>query len=819
MISGYLQDLRTALRLLVKRPAPSFAAILSLAIGLAVTMTVFGWIDNVLLQTVPGAAEPRSLVALERVSACGESVASAYPDLRDYQRGCPAFSQLAGSHLMPFTIGIDRNARHVYGQAVSAGFFDVFGIRPAAGRLFTLEEDRDVEGAYPYAVISYRLWSDQFHNDPAVLNSSIRINGHPLTIIGVAPPAFRGSFGGYNMDLWVHLSMIHLMGGVGSWPVADRNATPLTLFGRLRPDATMEQARNQAQAVAQRLAAEYPETHAGHNAIVLPLWRSHLGLQGALLSPLVALAGTSILLLLIACANVANLLLARALARQSEYGLRLAMGAGPARLLVQMLMEGALLAIAATGLGLLLAMWMGDSMSLLLPASDMPRTSFASIAVNGRMILFSFVLCIAVTVLAAIGPALHVFRSDVAGSLRESSRYATSSPAARLTRRWLVIGEVALACVGIVGAGLFVRSFHKASQAQLGFDSNGVVAARLNLASAGYSAEEEKRFCLTLTRKLREYPDVESTSYSIELPLLGGGTEAVEVEGYAPREGESMMIARNNVGPGYFGLLRIPLVAGVDFTERDDIKSQRPVVIINRAFARRYYPDQNPIGRRISLTLSRVWFTIIGVVEDTRQGNPLDPPRPAFYAPFQQMFASGHENYFLLRARNPAAALSALRAAIGGITPASGLYQARPLNSYLQSSYFVLLATASLMSTLGFISLLLAGIGLYSVTAYTVGEQTREIAVRMALGARPTQVLRMVMSESVRMTFWGWLIGSAVTLSVARAVASMLAGIGPADPVAFGAAALFLALVALIAGALPARRATRIDPVDALRCQ
>jgi predicted permease len=691
-------------------------------------------------------------------------------------------------------------------------------VQPALGRTFAAEEDRDVEGAYPYAVISHRLWRDQFRGDSSIVGSAVRINGRLVTIVGVVPPPFRGSFNGLSLDVWVHLSMIHLMGGAGSWQAADRNAKPLKFIGRLRSDATLEQARAQAEAVARRLAAEYPATHAGSGAVVLPLWKSHFGVQGILISPLAALTAVSILLLLVACANVANLLLARSLSRQAEYALRLAMGAGPMRLFGQMFMEGLLLAIAATGVGLLFAMWMGDTMLWLIPVTDFPLSSFTHVEVNARMISLAFVLCLLVAVLSAIAPALHVFRSDPAGSLRESGRSCTSSRAAHITRRWLVIGEVALSCVAIMGAGLFVRSFRKSTQAKLGFDPGGVTVARLYLSSAGYSAEEETRFDRMLVEKLRDAPGVESASYAIELPLLGSGSETTEVEGYTAREGEDMQIARNNVGPDYFRLLRIPQLAGVEFTQHDDQRG-RPVVIVNRAFAQRFFPGRDPIGKRLRIAQGKRWSTIVGVVEDTKQGNPLEASRPVYYAPFQQMFASGHENYLLIRARRPAEALAALRIAVDSITSAGGLYQARPLNTYVQGSMFALLVTASLMSTLGVMSLILAGVGLYSVTAYAVGERTREIAVRMALGATPAQVLRLVLRESVGMIGWGWLIGAGVALAAARAVAGMLAGIVPNDPVVFGAAALFLGLVAVIACLLPARRAIRIDPVNALRCE
>ena len=473
----FLPGFSSSRRALRNRPAIATAAILNLAIGLAVVMTVFGWIDNVLLQPVPGAFQPKTLVALESTSSSGESVASPHPDLRDFQRGCPRFPTWPDRICMAFTLGTDRSAHHVYGQFVSAGFFQVLGIQPALGRTFSAAEDRDAEGAYPYAVISYRLWRDRFHADPSIAGSAARVNGRRSRLSALRPP-FQGSLNGLSLDIWVHLTMIHLMGGAGSgkpptatpgrwfsWAArvgAPHWSRPTCRPGRWRADSP--------PSTPQRTPAAAPSCSPCGGRIRSP---------GDFLSPLAALTCVSILLLLVACADVANLLLARSLSRQAEYGLRLAMGAGPMRLFAQMFTEGLLLAIAATGVGLLLAMWMGDSMLWLIPPTDWPLSSFTRVEIDARMVLFSLMLCLAVAVLSAVGPAVHVFRSDLAGSLRENGRSSTSSRAARLTRRWLVVGEVALSCMAIIGAGLFVRSFRESSRAKLGFDPGGVTVARL----------------------------------------------------------------------------------------------------------------------------------------------------------------------------------------------------------------------------------------------------------------------------------------------------------------------------------------------------
>ncbi|MCW5981825.1 MAG: ABC transporter permease [Bryobacteraceae bacterium] len=815
--AGLSQDLRSGLRFLRGDPYVALVAIFTLGLGIAVTTTVFGWVDNVLLLPIPGAASAGRLVALEEVPSTGQTRACAYPDFRDFQKGANLLSGLAAWHLLDFTIGAGPDAQRVYGQVVSANFFSVLGVNAVSGRTFTIPEDRDEPAGYPYAVISERLWRSRFGADPGILGAAVRINGRAITIVGVAPAEFQGTVTGLRLDLWVHLSMIHEVGGAGDWPVSDRNAKPLALIGRLRPGTTLAQANAQVQAVARRIAEEYPATHAGASAVLLPLWRSHGGAQATLLAPLSILLAFSVLVLLIACANVANLLLAQAVSRQSEFGMRRAMGAGRWRLLRQALVESAILTIPAVAAGLLLTLWLGSALSLLLPPTDLPLAGFVSAELNGRLLAFASAACAFTAFLSGIAPALYASRADFTVTLRAGSRGATAASRPHRARTLLVVTEVALASVALIAAGVFLRSFRNASAVRLGFDPENVLVARLYLASAGYSAAREQMFCRALRQRLENEPAIEAASYAIEVPLAQTGDETIKVEGYLPRQGESLVIPRNNVGPDYFRLLRIPLIAGREFTERDDRRAP-PVAIVNETFARRFFPGADPIGRRLRVALDESWFTIVGVAADSKYAGVTEAPRPYFYAPFQQMFASGHDNYFYVRASgSPAGALEALRRAIGAIDGAAGLYRAQPLTESIRAALYGRFIAATLVSALGALAMLLAAMGLYSVMAYAVSERRQEIGIRMALGAKPADVLASVLCRAMTLAGAGVLVGTAAALACLQLVSGMLVGISPTDPAALGGAGLLLGVVALAAAYAPARRATRIAPIAALR--
>ncbi len=818
-ISGLASDLKAGVRVARQNPGMALLVMGTLGLGIAVNATVFSWVDTVLLRPIPGVAEPERIAVLEEAPTTGQTEACAYPDYRDFQKQADLFSGLAAWHSQAFMVGEGAGARRVYGQIVSANFFGVLGVQPIAGRVFAYNEDRDEQAGYPLAVISQRLWKVQFGGDPKVVGTAVRINGHPLTIVGVAPPEFIGSIPGLTLDVWVHLSMIHEMGGVYGWPVSNRNAKPLQLIGRLKPGVTTAEASAQAEAISRRIAALYPDTHQGTRARVVPVWESQAGAQSLLRDPLRILLAVSCLVLLIACANVANLLLARAVARQREYAVRLAIGAGPFRVIREVMAGSVVLALPGLVAGLLIAIWMGHALVMLMPPSDLPLERLAHADLNAHVLLFASAVALVCSLLAGVTPALHASRTDFSVSMHDRSRGSTAGKHTLRVRDLLVMLEVALATTALVGAGLSERAFRTVSTVDLGFNADGVEKADLYLASAGYTADQERLFCRRLKQKLAGMQGLETSSYGIETPLRQGGDEAVEVEGYLPRQGESMVIPRNDVGPDYFRVMQIPMLAGRDFDEHDDLRAARAVAIVNQAFVQRYFGGADPVGRKMRIAQGP-WATIVGVVANSKYSGPLEKPRPYFYVPFQQYFGSGHNNIFFVRSSvNPADAARQLRQAIAELEPTPGIAQVQPLRASVDGALYAQSVAARLMTALGVVSVLLAVVGLYSVLSYAVSERTQEIGIRMALGAAPGDAARMVMRQVAGITGPGLALGAALGVGAAALAQKMLAGVSPADPLALGGAVVVLSVVAAAAGLAPALRATRVAPAEALRCQ
>ncbi len=816
-----LHELRIALRMLRKQPAFTAVAIVTLALGIAATTTVYSWIDAILLNPIPGVPNSGQLAVLEGLSPEGESILTAHADFRDYQRQLALVSGVVASQFGPFTIGRQANAQRVFGEVVSANYFAVFGVRAEIGRVFLPVEDRDDRGGFPIAVISDRLWRGRYHADPSVAGRVERVNGHQLTIVGVVPPEFHGSVGGLTLDVWVPLSQIEEMGASSKWTGGDRSARYLDLFVRRRPGVSLGRARAEVQAVAARIAAAYPRNHHGMSATLRPVWQAHSGAQALLLNPLRILMVVACVVLLIACANVANLLLARSVSRQREFGIRIAMGASRARLVRQLMAEAMLLAGGGACIGVLLSSWMGDSLGYLLPATNLPITALGSLGgpLNPSVLGFTVLVCFLTAILSAIVPALYSSRVPVNETLKEGGRSGMSGARSHRARAALVVFEVALAAVALIGAGLFQRSFQNARAVHPGFDSHNVLVARLYLSSAGYSLDQELRFDRSLRLRLENAPGVQQVSYADWVPLWFGNPpwNSVLVDGYSRDIQDQFRMSQTVVAPGYFDLMKIPVLSGRDFTERDDANSA-PVIIVNQAFARRFYKGADPVGRKVQV--SGAFHTIVGMVRDSKQINAGEAPYPFFYEPFAHAFGTGDNNFIYIRtAGDPEAARATLRHEIAALDASTGLYDATPLEEYTQASLYPQKVAAMLLTALGLLSLLLAALGLYSVMAYAVTERTHEIGIRMALGAQRASVHAMVARKAISMTAAGLAVGIAVALAVAHLVGSLLVQVSPADPLTFLFAILFLSGVALAASFIPAHRATRVDPMSALRCE
>jgi predicted permease len=818
-MANIMKDVWFGLRMLRRSPWFTAVAVLTLGLGIAVNTTVFSWINSVLLHPFPGVGDPHELALIETVTPTGEYlVNTSYLDYQGYRDNLQLVYGVALGRFTPLSVGADGRTDRAWAELVSANYFDLLKVKPVLGRTFLLEEGRDQEGGAPLAVISYRMWQTRFAGDPKVLGKIIRLNRHPLTIIGVAPPEFHGTLAGVLFDVWIPVTMATAMGtGDGTLHYRGTRDETSTIV-RLKPGVTIQQARAEVAALGKRLAAIYPPTNRGIDLILTPLWQGHLGAQGMLLQPLRILMALSLLLLLIVCANISNLLLARGVSRQREFGIRLALGARRSRLAMQLLIETLVLAAGGAVVGVTLVLWMGQSLLFLLPIIDVPLDLGGGLSLP--TLGFTLLVVVVATLLSGTVPALLIARSSLNEALKEGDRSRGAGSGSHRLRGLLVVSEMALAMVALIGAGLFYRSFQNASGIQPGFDRTNISVSQFYLSYAGYSAEEQWDFCRVLRERLESKPGVVGVTYSDVVPMStasGAGStpwHQLDVEGYAPAPNEQMMIHRATVPPGYFNLLGIRMLEGRDFTERDSAEAPR-VIIVNQTFANRFFNGRNPIGRKVRYEGNQA--TVVGLVKDSKYHTPIEGPTPFFYIPFRQWFAPGlNFSVFIKTTGDPLRMTPVLRQEALALNQ-DAVFSTRLLSDATTGSLFAQHVAATLLGVVGGISLLLAAIGLYSVMSYAVSQRTQEMGIRMALGAQPGDVLGLVLRQGLRLTVPGLLAGSVVALAVARIVGGMLVNVSASDPLTFVSAAAFLGLVAALASYVPALRATRVDPMVALR--
>ena len=828
-MSSLLQDFRYTLRMMSRNRGFTVVAVLTLAIGIGANTTVFTWIDAILLRPLSGVAQPERLVAVETVTPNGSFVPNSYPDYRDFRDHLKLVDGLAVSHPAFFSVGQQDHAERVWGELVSGNFFSVLGVKTALGRTFLPAEYGDKPGAFPLVVISDRFWRSHFDADPGIAGKTIRVNQHELTIIGVATPDFHGSFAGEAFDLWVPYMMQPELNGVDEWMLRDRADRNMFGIARLKPGVTLDQARDELAALAGRMATADADTNEGISATMLPLWKSHFGPQVLLLAPLRILMGVCGVLLLIVCANVANLLLARATVRQKEFSTRLALGAGRARLARQVVTESLLLAIAGAICGIAATAWMSRSLGLLLPPTQLPLA--LDLHLNFRILGVTMLLCVISALAAGLIPALQAGRTSLNEKLNEGGRSGMAGVRSHRLRSSLVATEVSLAFVALIGAALFARGFSATRQIDPGFNPNHVLLSQFYLATNGYSLEQRKEFCRRLGEKLESAPGVTNVAWSDFVPLGfdSGSWEHLDVQGYTPGHDENMKIYRNMISPDYLPLMRIPIIDGRNFTPHDDENSPL-VMIVNQAFVDHFFAGHSPIGRRIHGWGK--WFTVVGVAQNSKYHYLSEAPLPYFYVSFRQIYRADLDLAFYVRTRgNPEAALSLIREKAREIDPNVTVFDSVPLVEFIEASLFPQKVAASLLTVLGALSVILAAVGLYSVMAYSVAQRTHEIGIRMALGARPADVLRLVVRQGLSLVFAGLVVGLGLSLAASRSIAAIsifgssmdsptrLLGVSATDPLIYLSAALLLSAVATLATWIPARRAAGIEPMAALRCE
>jgi predicted permease len=797
----------------LRSPGFTLIAVLTLAAGIAANSTVFSWIDGVLLHPVPGVTDPARLVAFETVAPNGDALLTSYPDYRDYRDHLKLISGLTGATMLPFSIGQDVHAEHVWGELVTGNYFAVLGVKPILGRVFTPDEYGDAQGAHPVLVISERLWKRRFNADPGAIGQLLRVNRQQLTIVGVVPATFLGSIPGLTFDMWAPVTMGAQLKVLQEGSLEDRGTRQMFGFARLRPGVTLERARAEIQSQARHMAEADPEHNLGISATVLPIWKAHSGAQTSLLMPLVLLMAVCGVVLLIVCANVANLLLARSTARQREFSVRMAVGAGRSRLVRQLLSENLVLAVLGGLLAVPATSWFSQSLGGMVPPSGLPVT--LDIPLNGDVVAFTFLLCLLACAISGIAPAWHMARANLNDALKEGGRSGSGGASSHRIERLLVVSQVALALVAIIGAGLFVRSFSAARQINPGFDPSHVLVSHLSL--NGYSVPERKLFVERLRDRVLSQPGITAVTFSntVPLSLAGQWREPLEIQGYVPGPSENMKIERNVVSPGYFDMLRIPLAEGRDFTDHDDEKSV-PVMIVSQAFVRRFFGSRYPIGQHVH-GWGR-WFNVVGVAKDSKYQYLDEAPRPYFYVPFRQCLREDMGIRLYARtAGDPLQAVEPVRRAVRSLDPDAGVFDSMPMAENINAALFTEKLAATMLAVLGVVALLLAALGLYGVMAYAVAERRHEIGIRIALGARPGDVVRMVVKQGMELTLIGLAVGMVAALAVTRVVAAALVEVSATDPLVFAGALLFLAAVAALASYLPARLAAGIDPNQALR--
>jgi predicted permease len=818
-MNTFLRDLRYGLRTLTRNPGFAAVAVLTIGIGIGASTTIFSWMRPMLLNPLPGATQAERIVAIENMAPDGEPITTSYLDFRDFRDNLKLVSLVTArvGNVNVFSVGDVPRTTQVWGEMVSGGFFDMLGIQPDAGRFFSDAERDDAQNAHAVVVISHSYWKNHYHSDRSAIGASLRINSTPFTIIGVAPEGFHGTRLGLDYEMWMPLTMYGQLTHTGTWMLRDRNARYFMMYARLAPGVSMEQARAEVQALANRMAVADADSNQGIGATVLPVWQSHFGTQSILLTPITILMGASGVVLLIVCANLANLLLARATGRLKEFSVRLAMGARPMRLIQQLLTETLLLAVVGSVCGLELANLLGGALRWLLPAVASP--AILQPPLDGQVLAFTMALAFGVAILAGLAPALHASRANVNEMLKEGGRSGSSGGHSHRLRGLLVTSEVALAVVALVGAGLFLKSFQTARSMDPGFKPEGVALARFDFSTAGYDARQTDSFCRRLREELERQPGVRAVSYDDSAPLgfSGGNWETLEVEGYVPGSNENMKIYRDLVSPGYFETMKIPLVDGRDFDLRDDATSLK-VMIVNQEFVRRFLANRSVIGRKVHGWGE--WFTVVGVAKDSKYHRVTESPQPYFYIPIRQIFRPEYGLTFDVRTSGSVnEAIAALRREAGAIDPALTIFDAQPMTEYVAASLFGAKIAASLLSVLSGLGLLLAAIGLYSVMAYAVVQRTGEIGIRVTLGAQPRDIMRLVVRQGIGFALVGLIVGSLAAGALARVVAAMLVGVGPADPLVYAAATGFTVFVTLASAAIPAWRALRVDPAVALRWQ
>jgi len=801
----FLADLRYAFRGLARAPGFAMVVIVTLALAIGANTAVFTWMDGFVLRPYPAVRESDRLVWLNTRAPNGDEWSVAYPTLQDWGRGARTVEGVAGYDMMQVSLRIDGSSERAWGAMATGNFFDLLGLSPVAGHLFTPGDER--AGAQ-VVVLGNGYWQRRFKGDPAIVGKTLLLNGHGFTVIGVLPPRFGGLNVGLVFDIFVPFTVQPLL--TPGNQLTDRGWQSMEAFARLAPGRTFEQTR----ADLEQVAAEVARVNNREDEGILVRHMYERGAAQALLPVLGALLGVTALVLLIACANIANVLLARAGARSKEVAIRLALGARRGTVMRQLLAESALLAGAGCGLGVLLAWWARNGLMAFVPPAPYPIEM--NLRLNGWVIGFAVLITAVTTVLFGLAPALRATRPDLVPVLKDEVSGLGVSRS--MLRSSLVVTQVALSLVALVCAGLFLRALSRAQQVDIGVaNPERLLVASTNAYLAGYSDTTGPVMVEQLLARVRALPGVTGAAASTYAPLGFGGnsSSSLSVDGYTPAQGENMSIQYAYVSGGIFETLGMRVVKGRGITDQDQAGSQ-DVIVVNQAFADRFYKGQDPLGKRIFRGGDTA--VVVGVVATAKYQSLDEPARPFVYRALNQTWRPTLE-LFVRTSGDPVALAEPLRREFASLDANLPFLDPRTMAQQTAIGTITQRIGSRMLGLFGALALILSAIGIYGVMAYTVSLRTREMGIRLALGAARERVVRMVLLYGARLALTGLALGAVLSYAAGRLMRAQLFGVPAGDPLTYGAIGGLLLAVALVASVIPAIRAARIDPIRALKAE
>jgi predicted permease len=820
-MSSFWQDLRFAFRALSKSPWFAALAVVTLALGIAVNTSIFSIVNGFLLRPMP-VPHPEQLAVFALQQAGGKDLQSfSYPDYLDLRNQSTSFSDVIAYHVTLGGFTADNRGDHCIATRVTGNYFSMLGVQPSLGRLI-LPSEGQTPGSDPILVLGYSYWQKRFGGDKSVIGKHVEMNDHPLTIVGVASKDFHGTYSIIDSDLYLPLSANITTKDqkqvADTW--TDRSDRSLTLMARLKPEMNLKQAQTSLNVVAQHLAEQHPDIDKGIAIRAFPeqLARPEPDPDNTLPSIAAAFMALAALVLLVACFNVTNVLLVRASGRQREMAIRAALGAGRLRLVRQYLTESLLLASLGACGGMLLSYWAMRYLSSIPLGTDLPlQLKFLP---DARVYFFALGAALVTGVIVGVFPALRVARRDVSAVLHDGARGSSGGRRRQIVRGSLVVAQVGGSLVLLIVAGLFIRSLGKAQNIYLGFDPTNVLDLSLDVQQIGYQEVQGRAFYHELDSRLRSLPGVISVGEAFSVPMgvmSAGGSVFVEDRPVDAGQ-QPPSVQYNMVSPAYFETLRIPVRNGRTFTDADGEKAPG-VAIINQTMAKKFWPDQNPLGKRFSTkSASGPFIEVVGVVQDGKYKGVIEDPQPHFYEPLSQSYIPLRTIH--IRTSVPTETLSMqVQSQIRDLAPNLAVSEMQTLDQALQglNGFLFFRLGAQLTGAMGLLGLVLAVVGVYSVASYAAAQRTQEIGIRMAIGATPGDILKMVLRQGVGIVAIGLIVGLAAAFAGTRLLADLFYGVKPSDPLTYAAVATLLLAVALLACWIPARRATRVSPTVALR--